>query len=477
MSPSEDLSAIAPERVASAAGTRCRAWKLDRMSSRGQSLSMFVVQRTFSRVRRGYDPGEVDRHLELVSRWFTSTQVGEALSHERAELHERERRLGEREAELARALEGARLEADGLVDGARRRAEADAATAERALAVAREAAAATRTSGRARTRGAPGRGARRGRRRRGHRCGSRRGGAGQRRGSRGGGSRRRPGTTAGRIGAGGSAAGERATLGGGTRRGRPRSQSATRAGGRGARSLRRAPTPRSRPAGPGRAPRARLPAVARLVAGEMSPVIAPTSDAVRLNCSRARAGHFSPSELSQLNRERGHSVAWSRQTSDCRSPGIEDAETYTPFLWTRSSTSGAQVSAVSIVACCRRARRSPVPIYLSHRASQRPRRLPGAHRTSDTSGLDRERALGISPRTVRSTASCSQRRPLSRALASMALARGHWLRRPSGRCSTKVSRPDRECACCCVARRKQERAPSDVRIRDRPQPLGAGCGS
>jgi DivIVA domain-containing protein len=28
---------------------------------------MFVVQRAFSRVRRGYDPDEVDRHLELVS--------------------------------------------------------------------------------------------------------------------------------------------------------------------------------------------------------------------------------------------------------------------------------------------------------------------------------------------------------------------------------------------------------------------------
>ena len=25
---------------------------------------MFVVQRAFSRVRRGYDPDEVDRHLE-----------------------------------------------------------------------------------------------------------------------------------------------------------------------------------------------------------------------------------------------------------------------------------------------------------------------------------------------------------------------------------------------------------------------------
>jgi DivIVA domain-containing protein len=59
------------------------------MSSRGQSLSMFVVQRTFSRVRRGYDPDEVDRHLELVSRWFTTTDAGRAIAEERARLRER----------------------------------------------------------------------------------------------------------------------------------------------------------------------------------------------------------------------------------------------------------------------------------------------------------------------------------------------------------------------------------------------------
>ena len=46
--------------------------------------SLFVVQRTFSLVRRGYDPEEVDRHREQVSRWFVSTPPGEALSHERA---------------------------------------------------------------------------------------------------------------------------------------------------------------------------------------------------------------------------------------------------------------------------------------------------------------------------------------------------------------------------------------------------------
>ena len=37
------------------------------------------------------DPEEVDRHLEQVSRWFVSTEPGEALSHERAALAEQER--------------------------------------------------------------------------------------------------------------------------------------------------------------------------------------------------------------------------------------------------------------------------------------------------------------------------------------------------------------------------------------------------
>src|SRR3954447_20810010 len=110
------------------------------MSSRGQSLSMFVVQRTFSRVRRGYDPAEVDRHLELVSQWFTSTDAGRALAEERARLHQRE-------AEARQLLEGARLEADATLEGARLRAQADAREAERILAEAEEIRSAARLEG------------------------------------------------------------------------------------------------------------------------------------------------------------------------------------------------------------------------------------------------------------------------------------------------------------------------------------------
>ena len=96
------------------------------MSSRGQSLSMFVVQRAFGRVRRGYDPDEVDRHLELVNEWFTSTDIGRTFTRERAQLEQRERAVAAQEAEQARNIEGARMEAEATLEGARRRADAEA---------------------------------------------------------------------------------------------------------------------------------------------------------------------------------------------------------------------------------------------------------------------------------------------------------------------------------------------------------------
>ena len=46
------------------------------MPAGGDSRSLFVVQRAFRRVRRGYDPEEVDRHLQLVSEWFASGRGG-----------------------------------------------------------------------------------------------------------------------------------------------------------------------------------------------------------------------------------------------------------------------------------------------------------------------------------------------------------------------------------------------------------------
>src|SRR3954470_2214451 len=82
------------------------------------SHSIFVVQRTFTTVRRGYDPDEVDRHLQLVAEMFNRGRSGE------------ERREAERDRSAARhELEAAKLEAEATVEGARKRADADIAAA------------------------------------------------------------------------------------------------------------------------------------------------------------------------------------------------------------------------------------------------------------------------------------------------------------------------------------------------------------
>src|SRR3954468_20094345 len=88
----------------------------------GDSRSIYVVQRTFTRVRRGYDPDEVDRHLRLISEWFARSRVGEEA-----------RELEQREAEA----KGAQLEAEATLKGARLRAAAETAAAEAAFADAR----------------------------------------------------------------------------------------------------------------------------------------------------------------------------------------------------------------------------------------------------------------------------------------------------------------------------------------------------
>src|SRR3954452_15131467 len=90
-----------------------------RMARTGESHAVFVVQRSFRRVRRGYDPDEVERHLQLVSEWFTKTHAGEAA---------REYEHSQRE----------RLEAEATLEGARIKAEATAREAEAELAAARE---------------------------------------------------------------------------------------------------------------------------------------------------------------------------------------------------------------------------------------------------------------------------------------------------------------------------------------------------
>src|SRR3954471_11154218 len=99
------------------------------MARPGESHAVFVVQRSFRRARRGYDPDEVDRHLQLVSEWFTKTHAGEAAREYEHSLRERR-------------------EADATLEGARIKAEATTREAAAALAAAREEAAAALAAGR-----------------------------------------------------------------------------------------------------------------------------------------------------------------------------------------------------------------------------------------------------------------------------------------------------------------------------------------
>jgi DivIVA domain-containing protein len=110
------------------------------MSASGQSRSLFVVQRTFSRVRRGYDPDEVDRHLQLASEWFVGGRIGEMAREIEAGLDARERALAEREEDVRKSIDGAAVEAQATLEGARLKATADLRAAERTLQEAQESA-------------------------------------------------------------------------------------------------------------------------------------------------------------------------------------------------------------------------------------------------------------------------------------------------------------------------------------------------
>ena len=75
------------------------------MTHSGESRALYVVQRHFRRVRRGYDPGEVDRHLQLVSQWFAEHRVGEVARELQARLQQREDAVVQAEQDARRLLE------------------------------------------------------------------------------------------------------------------------------------------------------------------------------------------------------------------------------------------------------------------------------------------------------------------------------------------------------------------------------------
>jgi DivIVA domain-containing protein len=101
------------------------------MTAGGDSRSLFVVQRAFRRVRRGYDPDEVDRHLQLVSEWFSHGRAGRTAREVEQELLARERASAEADAEARRQVEGERVEAHATLEGARLKAAGDVEAARR----------------------------------------------------------------------------------------------------------------------------------------------------------------------------------------------------------------------------------------------------------------------------------------------------------------------------------------------------------
>ena len=102
-------------------------------SGEGETRSAYVVQRHFRLVRKGYDPAEVDRHLELVSEWFRTSRTAEKAREVERQLLARERAVTETQAQADRLLESSRLEAEATLEGARLRAQADRHAAERLL--------------------------------------------------------------------------------------------------------------------------------------------------------------------------------------------------------------------------------------------------------------------------------------------------------------------------------------------------------
>ena len=113
-------------------------------SGEGEARSVYVVQRHFRLVRRGYDPDEVDRHLQVVSEWFRQSRAGSEVRDRERQLISREDAAQVHEREAERLLEDRRLEAEAMLEGARLRANADVQAAAQTLQEAEQQAAVRR---------------------------------------------------------------------------------------------------------------------------------------------------------------------------------------------------------------------------------------------------------------------------------------------------------------------------------------------
>jgi DivIVA domain-containing protein len=128
--------------------TRGRAGTSDggrSMSPRStESLAVYVRQRAFKRVMRGYDPAEVDRNLETVSQMISTGALQELVREQEERLAQREAAAEAAEAharqlveQAERELNAARTEADATLAGAQAKARADEAAAAKLLDEAR----------------------------------------------------------------------------------------------------------------------------------------------------------------------------------------------------------------------------------------------------------------------------------------------------------------------------------------------------
>jgi DivIVA domain-containing protein len=122
-----------------------------------ESLAVYVRQRAFKKVMRGYDPDEVDEHLERVAQMISTGAVADLAREQEERLQERELAVAAQEVhanhlveQAERELNAARIEADATIQGATAKAKAIEQEAQQVLDQARLEAEASETISQAR---------------------------------------------------------------------------------------------------------------------------------------------------------------------------------------------------------------------------------------------------------------------------------------------------------------------------------------
>src|SRR3954447_11532083 len=109
-------------RVARGAGVAAPPPNAARMPTGGDSRSLFVVQRAFRPVRRGYDPEGPPRPLQRAGEWCSRGRGGRTAREVEQQLVARETATADAEANARRLVEDAHVEERATLEGARGRA-------------------------------------------------------------------------------------------------------------------------------------------------------------------------------------------------------------------------------------------------------------------------------------------------------------------------------------------------------------------